>query len=516
MGRAVEGTSFVRAERRCRRYDEERGCYVYDIAFRTGAPLTERAVEVARAFGLGLDGAKEHVLYRDFELRLAEGDVVLITGDSGSGKLVLLRALEADLGEEAVDIDALEVEEGAPIIDTVGGGFREALGLLSWVGLNDAFLFLREYGQLSEGQRYRYRVARMIDEGRGFWLADEFCSTLDRVTARVVVFNIQRMARRSGATLVVATSHTDLVEDLCPSVVVRKGWGEEIEVEYRGGSGAERCTVAGEVSIRRGAGEDYRRLGHLHYRDEGLPVPREIYAAERHGELVGVVVYSYPAVRVSGRRRAVGYVPDIEELNGSWAVISRVVFHPKYRAIGLGSRLIRETLPLQGCGHVELVAVMARYNPFAERAGMRLVQVTEPHATVVAAVECLRGLGFSSVLTASAEYNRERLAGLDGAQLEELKQALLGISTVYFKRLARTGRPYMKRAEFRGWLGEQSAESLARTLATLNTLGQTKAYLYWWRGWREGEAEEKNSRNNQLPVTRGRSEGDEELHLHGE
>jgi ABC-type lipoprotein export system ATPase subunit len=247
LGRAVEGTSFVRAERRCRRYDEERGCYVYDIAFRTGAPLTERAVEVARAFGLGLDGAREHVLYRDFELRLAEGDVVLITGDSGSGKSVLLRALGADLGEEAVDIDALEVEEGAPIVDTVGGGFREALGLLSRVGLNDAFLFLRGYRELSEGQRYRYRVARMIDEGRGFWLADEFCSTLDRVTARVVAFNIQRMARRSGATLVVATAHTDLVEDLGPSVVVRKGWGEEIEVEYGGGAGG-----GGEVHCRRG------------------------------------------------------------------------------------------------------------------------------------------------------------------------------------------------------------------------------------------------------------------------
>lgn len=80
---------------------------------------------------------------------------------------------------------------------------------------------------------------------------------------------------------------------------------------------------------------------------------------ERRGELVGVVVYSYPPVRASGRRRAMGYAPGIEELNEDWAVISRVIVHPKYRAVGLGVRLVRETLRMQGCGNVELIAVMA-------------------------------------------------------------------------------------------------------------------------------------------------------------
>lgn len=135
-------TTIVEAGRRGRRYDSERGCYVYDIAFRTRVPLTERTIGVAEALGLGVDDEREHVLYRDFELRLAEGDVVYITGDSGSGKSVLLGALEEDLGGEAINIDDVDVDAGKPIIDTVGGTFREALGLLSVVGLNDAFLFL--------------------------------------------------------------------------------------------------------------------------------------------------------------------------------------------------------------------------------------------------------------------------------------------------------------------------------------------------------------------------------------
>jgi len=67
----------VKAMRTARRYDHELGCYVYDISFRAAAPLTERTEKIAEAFGLGLDD-REHVLYRDFELRLGEGDVVYI------------------------------------------------------------------------------------------------------------------------------------------------------------------------------------------------------------------------------------------------------------------------------------------------------------------------------------------------------------------------------------------------------------------------------------------------------
>ena len=489
-GRGIQeighGVVPVRAVRKVRRYDEERGCYVYDISFRTRAPLTDRAVEVARTFGLGVDVGREHVLYRGFELMLAEGDVVYLTGDSGSVKSVLLRALEEDLGEEAVKIDDLEIDEDRPIIDTVGANFREALSLLSKVGLNDAFLFLRSYRQLSDGQRYRFRIARMIDCGRSFWLADEFCSTLDRTTARIVAYNIQKLARRSGATLIVATAHDDLVGDLSPSIRIRKGWGEEIDVGYGGNVEAPRCTVAEGVSVREGTREDYGRLGHLHYRDAGLPVPREIFAMEREGEAIGVIVYSYPAVRASGRREAVGYVPGIEELNRDWAVISRVIVHPRYRTIGLGRRLIGDTLGMQGCGHVELIAVMAQYNPFAERAGMRLVRVSEPHPSVVGAVEGLRGLGFNPIMMASAEYNRGVLEGLDDDELGSLNRVLLGVGAIYYKRLARSSRPYLRKAEFGEWLVRQPTESLARALVVLSTLKQTKAYLYWCRGWSGG------------------------------
>jgi ABC-type ATPase with predicted acetyltransferase domain len=44
--------------------------------------------------------------------------------------------------------------------------------------------------------------------------------------------------------------------------------------------------------------------------------------------------------------------------------ISRVVIHPKYRTIGLGAKIVAETLPQAGKPYVETIAVMAKYNPF--------------------------------------------------------------------------------------------------------------------------------------------------------
>jgi len=63
----------------------------------------------------------------------------------------------------------------------------------------------------------------------------------------------------------------------------------------------------------------------------------------------------------------------IQEMNKQLSIINRVVIHPKYRTIGLGAKLIRQTLSLAGTPQVEMIAVMAKYNPFAEKVGMQKI-----------------------------------------------------------------------------------------------------------------------------------------------
>src|SRR5271157_775556 len=81
------------------------------------------------------------------------------------------------------------------------------------------------------------------------------------------------------------------------------------------------------------------------YRGHNLSVPRKIFRLVRGQELCGVCVYSYPPPRCYGRRLVLPSM-SMKELNTKLSTINRVVIHPKYRSIGLGAKLIRETLPL--------------------------------------------------------------------------------------------------------------------------------------------------------------------------
>jgi ABC-type ATPase with predicted acetyltransferase domain len=197
--------------------------------FSTEVERTPRVIEVTEPFGLGLD-AKEFVLYDDFEIEVEQGDVVYITGQSGSGKSVLLRQIidEMKMDYDIADIDEVKLPE-VPLVDQVGETTKEALELLSRVGLNDAYLFIRKPSELSDGQRYRLRLAHLMNMNVDMWVADEFGAVLDRVTAKVVAFSMQQYARKLGKTLVVATTHTDLEEELAANLTIRKFFRDKVE-----------------------------------------------------------------------------------------------------------------------------------------------------------------------------------------------------------------------------------------------------------------------------------------------
>ena len=127
-------------------------------------------------------------------------------------------------------LDEVDCGGDAAVIDRIPGTLEEALRVASVAGLNDAFLLLRPPSELSEGQRYRYRLAMVLACGARTVLIDEFCSMLDRQTARAVAYRVRRYADRTGTTFIVATSHDDLMEDLRPDVLIRKRSGSAVEV----------------------------------------------------------------------------------------------------------------------------------------------------------------------------------------------------------------------------------------------------------------------------------------------
>lgn len=203
-------------------------------SFQTSVARSERVIKVAEAFGLGLE-ERQFTVLDNVEIDLDEGDVVYICGQSGAGKSVLLRELSnavAEAGLKVANIDGVELDEGRALIDQIGAeSMAEAIRLLSVAGLSDAYLYVRRPSELSDGQRYRYRLAKLLESDADVWVADEFGAVLDRVTAKIVAWNMAKVARAHGKTLIVATTHTDLRDELAPSLTITKRFHDRIKIE---------------------------------------------------------------------------------------------------------------------------------------------------------------------------------------------------------------------------------------------------------------------------------------------
>jgi len=95
--------------------------------------------------------------------------------------------------------------------------------------------------------------------------------------------------------------------------------------------------------------------------------------------LIGVLVYSRPALSLAARDRAtggryrsagLGRTDVVALLNREVRLISRVVVAPNWRGLGLAARLVAETMPAVGTPYVEALAAMGHVHPFFEQAGM--------------------------------------------------------------------------------------------------------------------------------------------------
>jgi hypothetical protein len=171
----------------------------------------------------------------------------------------------------------------------------------------------------------------------------------------------------------------------------------------------------------------------------------------------------------------------MKELNQKLSIINRVVIQPKYRTIGLGAKLIRETLPLLGTPYVEMVAVMAKYNPFAEKAGMRKVFEQPISGDAVRMTMVLKQFGFDVQLLGSSRYVRSKLEGLSSECMVTLKTAFIKNGHPRFRKEFASCRhmPYGKTRDYAVGVENADLEKLTKLVKIVGMLLQTKVYLFW-------------------------------------
>lgn len=210
----------------------------YKVAkqFSWQGPLSDKAARVCRMFGLTIDRLTNRALTHECRVEIRPGDIVYLTGPSGAGKSVLLRELQRCVpASDAISLTDIDLPPDRPVVDCFDGDVVTSLRALSAVGLSDVFSILNRPCWLSDGQKYRFRLARALAARKPFVFADEFCSELDRVTAATVAFNVHRVTKRMGTTLMLASSREDLLADLAPDVLILKDFSGPAEVIYKSG-----------------------------------------------------------------------------------------------------------------------------------------------------------------------------------------------------------------------------------------------------------------------------------------
>ena len=145
------------------------------------------------------------------------------------------------------------------------------------------------------------------------------------------------------------------------------------------------CTLHRYLDVVPADVEDYEELARFHYRGNSLgPIRCRYKLIDHHpwrsqaAPVVGIIIYTAPSANLAARNRATGGLfvgldrsAALNMLNERMSCIRRVIIEPRYRGLGLASRLVAETLPLCGTPMVEAVSIMGRVNPFFERAGMQ-------------------------------------------------------------------------------------------------------------------------------------------------
>lgn len=176
---------------------------------------TYRAARVKSLFNC--ESGCNFSLEADLPIDDANWKLGVVVGPSGSGKTSIGRNV---FGPDAF-YDPNDWPADKPIVEAIGPEhkFDDVTAALAAVGLGSVPAWLRPFSVLSNGEKFRANLARLIIEQPAKVVVDEFTSVVDRQIAKFGALAFQKSWRRTPGQCVLLSCHYDILDWVEPDWV---------------------------------------------------------------------------------------------------------------------------------------------------------------------------------------------------------------------------------------------------------------------------------------------------------
>lgn len=259
----------------------------------------------------------------DFEWKIG-----LIVGPSGSGK--------TSIGSRIFGGGIHDLYDGwsddKPIVDCIAPdkSLNEVTAALSAVGLGDVPSWLRSFKVLSNGEKFRAGLARLVVERPQRAVVDEFTSVIDRQIAKVGAAAFAKTWRKGNGQIVLLSCHYDIIEWLQPDWIY-----DTAEARFSRDCLRQRPTI--DLKIYQVSGSAFRHFKPHYYLDLPHPVAAQYFIGVIGNEPVCHLAVT-PLFTAKAYRA------------------TRLVVMPEWQGIGVGTKFLNAVCQyhLDGngrCGH---------------------------------------------------------------------------------------------------------------------------------------------------------------------
>lgn len=299
-----------------------------DITRSVDVSLSPRVRQLAGIFDVPIE--ERNAVHWEGEIELPdEWSVGLIVGPSGSGKTTLAREL---FGEpHSYDWTAKSVIDDFSSNLTI----NDISSVCSAVGFNTIPAWMRPYDVLSNGERFRVELARMMLEHSKTasesvpatpLIVDEFTSVVDRQVAKIGSHAVQKWIRsHKGMQFVACSCHYDIIDWLQPDWVLEM---PTLALERRG----LRRRPAIQISIARASYAAWHLFAPFHYLTKELNQSAKCFVLYVHDDEGA----AHPAAFCASLHRPHATAKNIEGM-------SRIVTLPDWQGLGL-AHIISDTV----------------------------------------------------------------------------------------------------------------------------------------------------------------------------